>query len=217
MRSNIRSNIRDNDGIVWKVLFFLVVIPVVVSFCVYSSIMIFEKNNTNKISTTSSLKAKEKPIYSNYSDDYIYKTVQLLKREEGFSHSPIEDVKGKITFGYGLTIGQITSDKTFEDFNNLYITKERAEELLELAVIDIDEKLSHGKHKWTYKELNNARKKVLISMVYQMGVKGTYDFKKMWSSLENKDYSTAEKEMKNSKWCRQTKGRCERQAKMMGE
>jgi hypothetical protein len=46
-------------------------------------------------------------------------------------------------------------------------------------------------------------------MVYQLGIGGVGKFNNMWTALNNADYYTASQEMKDSRWWKQTKKRCE--------
>lgn len=54
-------------------------------------------------------------------------------------------------------------------------------------------------------------------MAYQMGVKGTKNFKNMWKAIGDGDYAKAGAEMRDSRWYRdpQTKSRANRMALRM--
>jgi len=65
--------------------------------------------------------------------------------------------------------------------------------------------------------LSERRKEVIFNMVYQLGVGGVLNFKKMWAALESGDYKKASVEMLSSTWHKQTRERCERLAKQMAE
>ena len=68
-----------------------------------------------------------------------------------------------------------------------------------------------------YGLLNGARKDVIRSMAYQMGVRGTKNFKMMWAAIRNSNWSEAANQMRDSRWWRDpaTRGRAERMAQRM--
>lgn len=66
-----------------------------------------------------------------------------------------------------------------------------------------------------YKEMNDARKTVLLEMCYNMGIGNLLEFRDMIACLVKKDYDNAAKEMLDSTWRKQVKGRAERLAYIM--
>ena len=52
-------------------------------------------------------------------------------------------------------------------------------------------------------------------MTFQLGKQGVNKFKKMWAGLKAKDYSTASKEMLDSKWNKQTPKRAKEMSDKM--
>lgn len=63
--------------------------------------------------------------------------------------------------------------------------------------------------------LNEARKAALVSLAYQMGLRGLYGFRHMLAAIEAEDYETASQEMLHSTWARQTPARAQRTSSMM--
>ena len=57
-------------------------------------------------------------------------------------------------------------------------------------------------------ELHIEAKNVIIEMVFQLGTQGVRNFKKMILALEEKDYFEAHVQMLDSRWSKQTPGRC---------
>ena len=55
--------------------------------------------------------------------------------------------------------------------------------------------------------LDSVRQLILIDMAFNMGVPRLCKFKKMWAAVEAEDFPTAAKEMLDSRWSRQVKGR----------
>lgn len=121
---------------------------------------------------------------------------KLLKDEEGFESKPYLDTVGVPTFGYGFT----------------YITKEEANLIIYERVRDIQFNLIRTYY-W-YRHLTQARKNVIISMVYQLGAVGFDKFKNAIEAIENEDWGKAGAEMKDSKAYTQTPNRWDRQIKM---
>jgi lysozyme len=69
---------------------------------------------------------------------------------------------------------------------------------------------------WFY-NLSPVRKRVIINMVFNMGVTGVSKFKKMIAAIENEEYMFAALEMFGSRWYEQVGPRADRLIKMMQE
>ena len=102
------------------------------------------------------------------------------------------DHKGIPTIGYGTKIIELD------------VSKEEAERWLNNELEEKEQRLQ-GIPK--YLTLNVARKNVIRSMAYQMGVQGVKNFKNMWAAIEVDDFGTAANEMRDSKWYRDPKTR----------
>ena len=63
--------------------------------------------------------------------------------------------------------------------------------------------------------LDSVRQLILIDMAFNMGVPRLCKFKKMWAAVECGDYPTAAKEMLDSRWAKQVKGRAVKLANAM--
>ena len=63
--------------------------------------------------------------------------------------------------------------------------------------------------------LDSVRQLILIDMAFNMGVPRLCKFKKMWAAVECGDYPTAAKEMLDSRWATQVKGRATKLANAM--
>ena len=63
--------------------------------------------------------------------------------------------------------------------------------------------------------LDSVRQLILIDMAFNMGVPRLCKFKKMWAAIECGDYPTAAKEMLDSRWAKQVKGRATKLANAM--
>lgn len=131
-------------------------------------------------------------------------TEDLIRAEEGFVEHAYQDHLGFWTIGYGRMIDQRRGGR---------ITPIEAEYLLknDIARISGDLRLNF---KW-FDMLNEVRKAVLVSMVYQLGPRGFANFKKTIQYLSEGRFAEAADEMLNSQWARQTPKRAQRASQMM--
>ena len=124
-----------------------------------------------------------------------------IMNHEGFRKTIYKDSLGKATIGYGHLI---TKDDNFEED----IEYKKAD-LLDLFYKDL-EKAREGANQLVghITELHIEAKNVIIEMVFQLGTQGVRNFKKMILALEEKDYFEAHVQMLDSRWAKQTPGRC---------
>jgi lysozyme len=136
---------------------------------------------------------------------------RMLKKEEGFRAKPYLCSEGFPTIGYGEKIGE-----KYEPLPNITTTEPEAYKKM-LATITANEKtiLNNPDLYRCYFHLNDARKAVMLSIAYQIGIYGVLKFKKMLGALERADYSAAADEMLNSLAARQTPARWKRNAEQM--
>lgn len=132
------------------------------------------------------------------------KLTELLRKEEGEVLSAYQDHLGFWTIGVGRLIdkrkgGGIT-----------------AEESAYLLSNDIDKKTAevYNALPWVAK-LDDARKAVLISMAFQMGLNGLQGFKNTLAMVQAGKYEEAAVGMLNSTWAKQTPARAKRHAEQM--
>ncbi len=129
-----------------------------------------------------------------------------LKQEEGCNtdddgyHVPYQDSLGIWTVGYGRNI-QTAKFTELEATRWLHEDYTRAATLAE----QIPE----------FKALSRNRKRVLIAMVYQLGLTGVMQFRKMRMAIRHGNWNTAGQEMLKSKWASQTPARAKRMAARM--
>ncbi len=116
---------------------------------------------------------------------------KLLIKHEGWRNKPYRCPAGKLTIGVGRNL----EDRGLSD--------DEIEHLLEndikIAVEDL--KKIFGEKLWD--ELSNARKAVLIDMMFNLGYHRFKTFKRMIAAIKRKDFKTAAQEMKNSRWYHQ--------------
>ena len=129
------------------------------------------------------------------------KLAARIRKNEGLAHQPYRCSAGALTIGYG------------HNLDARGISKEVAELLLKQD-LEIAEKQVKNNFVW-WPKLDDARLGVLIEMCYNLGILGLCGFKKMLAAVEMGDYKRAAKEMLDSKWAFQVKGRAVELAKIM--
>ena len=136
--------------------------------------------------------------------DFTSNITRLLRGEEGEVLTEYKDHLGYSTIGVGRLIdarkgGGIT-----------------AEESAYLLSNDIQKKLSELERKLPWvKELDEARRGVLLSMAFQMGTEGLLGFKNTLEMVRTGRYTDAAKGMLNSLWAKQTPQRAKRHSEQM--
>ena len=132
------------------------------------------------------------------------RVTELIKQQEGLRHFVYKCSEGRYTIGYGRNV-DVAGGKG--------VSIEEAEYLLANDLKAIQSHLVNALP--VYLELNDARRAVITSMAYNLGVKGLLKFKKMISALARQDYETAADEMLDSRWAKQVKQRAADLAQMM--
>ena len=128
-----------------------------------------------------SLKRTEQ-IKNNYKE-----LISSIESNEGFRNMPYQDTLGYPTIGYGT---------------KLPISKKEAELLLEDRLFALITELQLKEP--FIKGLPVVIQEVLYEMAYQLGVNGLLEFKKMLEACEQRNWNNMIKEMKDSKWYKQT-------------
>lgn len=130
----------------------------------------------------------------------LTQTEAYIKQEEGYRRHMYKCPSGKWTIGIGLNLEAGLPEDEAEAILRLRLDKLKAQLGAELP--------------W-FSSLNEARQATLVSMAYQMGLRGLYGFRRMLAAIEGGDYETAGREMLDSTWARQTPARARRTAEMM--
>jgi len=136
---------------------------------------------------------------------------RMLKKEEGFRAKPYYCSENYPTIGYGEKIG----DK-YEKLPDIATLEPDAYKKM-IGMCEVNEKtlLNNPDLYRCYFHLNDARKAVMVSIVYQIGIYGLLKFKKLLAALETASYDKAADEMLNSLAARQTPKRWLRNAEQM--
>lgn len=121
--------------------------------------------------------------------------------QEGLELKPYKDPVGKLSIGYGRNLDDVG------------ISKLEAEVLLDhdLASAEMECRKAFP---W-FPALSDVRQRVLVNMCFNLGLTKLKTFTRMLSALSQHDYALASREMLQSKWAEQVKGRALRLAKMM--
>jgi len=133
-------------------------------------------------------------------DDSVDKLVKQLKKHEGIELKPYKCTSNKLTIGIG---------RNLEDVG---ISEHEAEFLL---MNDLDTYMTAAKSYNWYAGLNDARKAVIVNMLFNMGQTNFNKFLKMKQALDVGDHAEAGKQMLDSKWAKQVKGRSAELSKQM--
>ena len=92
------------------------------------------------------------------------------------------------------------------------ISEDEAMILLDNDISEIKQQLEN--YDW-YKQLDDIRKKVIIDMVFNLGLSGFLKFENTIQCLKDEEYIAAGNEMRNSRWFHQVGQRAERLIEMM--
>lgn len=131
----------------------------------------------------------------------------LIKRQEGLRLTPYRDTLGNLTIGYGHLINEAC--ERFPD----PLTELQAETLF----IEDFRRASHRCELLIpgYDELDEVRQAVLLSMAFNLGIKGLLRFQRFLEELRLGHWERAADEMLRSKWAGQVGNRATELADMM--
>ena len=126
----------------------------------------------------------------------------MIQRHEGLRLMPYKDTEGYLTVGYGHKI------------EGSKITPEIADLLLEMDLYRVS--LDFLKLPLqVIRNLNQSRKRVVMSMLFNLGYTRFLGFKKMLHAIEVRDFNHAANEMLDSKWAGQVGQRAIKLAQIM--
>ena len=132
------------------------------------------------------------------------KVIEQIKRHEGFRTHMYLCTANKNTIGYGYNL-------------DAGMTEEEAEALLNIKLrVMMDSlmrSLSFGEREVLLE--NQPRYAVIQNMVYNLGVRGLLNFKKMRAAIANEAWDLAADEMMDSKWARQVGSRANELSEQM--
>jgi len=147
--------------------------------------------------------------------------IQKLIDHEGLVLQVYQDTLGIDTIGIGRNLeDRGITDEELEDMgitlDHVYeygITEADAILLAENDVQIVEKELLDAHP--CIAGLDAVRQLVLMDMAFNMGVPRLCKFKKMWAAIHDKDFTTASKEMLDSRWANQVKSRSTKLAHAM--
>ena len=148
--------------------------------------------------------------------------IKKLIEHEGLRLEVYQDTLGIDTIGVGRNLEDrgITQEEldtmdipNIETVYQYGITEVDAAFLLENDVQIVEEELLRTHP--CVDSLDSVRQLVLVDMAFNMGVPRLCKFKKMWAAVHEGDFPTASREMLDSRWAVQVKGRSHKLAHAM--
>ena len=126
---------------------------------------------------------------SNFEDLDINALKDQLILHEGLELKPYQCTADKTTIGVGRNIQEVG------------ITEDEARYLLDNDILRVWGELDDTVHWW--RDLSDARQRVLIDMVFNLGITRFLKFKKTIEAIKLGQYDIAADEMLDSAWSRQ--------------
>ena len=144
----------------------------------------------------------------------------MIKRHEGLMLSAYKCPTGHNTIGYGHNIeaNPLRDIDRYID-HHLAMTGEitigMAEWLLDQDIISAGKSAEIIIKASTWSNLNDTRRAVIISMIFNLGIGGFMKFMRVNDALDAGDWPEAAEEMKDSTWYRQVGSRGKELSRMM--
>ena len=115
--------------------------------------------------------------------------IAILKEHEGRRLKPYTDTVGKLTIGYGRNLTDIG------------ISDEEARILFAHDVENAENACLY--HFPWFRHLDEVRKDIIVNLVFNMGINGVKEFKRMIAAIDRQDWAQAAWELSNSHWKQQ--------------
>jgi lysozyme len=132
---------------------------------------------------------------------FLDRLKEQIKLHEGVEKKVYLDTEGIETIGVGRNL------------RDRGLSNDEIEYILDNDIAICEEELISN-FEW-YPELDEIRKRVLIDMVFNLGMPKLKQFAKMLSAVELKDWPEAASQMLDSRWAEQVGNRAGRLAEMM--
>tara|TARA_R110000824_G_scaffold42444_1_gene124943 strand:- start:313 stop:786 length:474 start_codon:yes stop_codon:yes gene_type:complete len=137
----------------------------------------------------------------------LEKLKEIITEHEGRRSMVYDDATGK-TLTKGSTIIGYPTIAVGRELSGMGLSDDEIDFLLENDVKRCIKEIERQKYSW-WPGLNDVRKMVIVSQVFNMGLSRFRKFKKQIQALENDDYTTAGYEMRDSRWYSQNTSRVE--------
>jgi len=139
--------------------------------------------------------------------------IKLIEYEEGWRSRPYLCSEGYPSVGFGFKIGPKNASITAYQFAlPIAAGRQWMDSVLDTLT---NEMMQYKEVSDAIDVCNDARRAVLISMAYQMGVQGLTTFKRTLRATANEDWPEVSMEMMKSRWARQTPSRALRHSQQM--
>ncbi|MFP8558266.1 glycoside hydrolase family protein [Klebsiella michiganensis] len=143
---------------------------------------------------------------------------EMLRFDEGEKLQVYKDTEGYWTIGIGHLLTKNPSkelaisslDKELNRVTSGVISKSESERLFSLDTSRALQDISRSELSSIYIQMSGPRRAALVNMVFQLGLNGVLNFKKMISYLKAQNYPAAADEALDSRWARQTPNRAKR-------
>lgn len=130
------------------------------------------------------------------------KEKEEIKLDEGLRLSAYQDTLGYWTIGYGHLLGNSIPEGMSK------ITIEQADELFEDDFLEAEDGAARAAP--FFDALTGPRKGALVNMAFSLGWKKLSGFHATLDAMDRGDWETAARQIMNSKYARQVKGRAKR-------
>ncbi len=110
----------------------------------------------------------------------------LLKKHEGIRLKPYKDSANKLTIGVGRNL----EDRGISEYEANFLLDNDIKMIIDQA----------NEQFYWFDELSRVRKDVILSMIFNLGLHGFMEFKRMIIAVSRNDFELASKEMINSQW-----------------
>ena len=152
----------------------------------------------------------------------IKKLREQLDIHEGIRSKVYTDTTGHRTIGIGFNLERSDAPQIIKsigaDYSKVLSGKQTltAKQIHKLLDYDINQLESQARNLVSnYDSLNDVRQRVVLDMIFNLGVHGFRKFKATRGAIESKQYGLAARRMRNSLWYRQVKSRGRHLCKMM--
>ena len=123
-----------------------------------------------------------------------------IMRDEAVRLKPYHCTEGKLTIGVGRNL----DDRGISEDEAAY-----------MLANDLNDCIREAQCFTWFNELTDARKRVIVNMIFNLGINRFRKFKKTIEYIEDRRYVKASIEMMDSKWARQVGKRADRLSEMM--
>lgn len=152
----------------------------------------------------------------------VDRLTRQLEAHEGKSAVVYKDSRGIPTIGVGFNLQRTDARRRIEKlglkFDDVLAGKAKLSDgqIRDLLQEDVRAAVQDAKSLVkNFDDLSEARKRVLADMAFNLGRSGLAEFRKMLKVIEGRDFAAAAREMDDSRWAGQVKGRARTLSKMM--